>query len=385
MPTELEELVEFLHAPQAPIRTVALEHLVGYSQGPQSVIFHHDNHRPIKDLKILARDKGKLIVQQSLTILANLCDDGHIRDLIATDDAFLKYLISMILDLENRNADLATIVLTNLGKHDSIKRIVNWEVEPTDKDVFKSKKAIDCLLDVFVKGAKRSLNKNCDYDYLAFFFADFSRFLEGRKYFVTEQEYDGVVPISKLLPFTEQYDMKTRREGVASTIKNSLFEIEAHNQLLKEDGVNVLPYLLLPIATSKDADLDEEELFELPDELQLLPENKERDPVPEIMCVHLESLLLLCSTKAARVYLRTKSVYPLIRELHKNIDHEGVQELCDRLVQMLMRDENPYEEKVEDVLIKRDLDDLTQNGIKEIKMKEENYESDGDDQIVEII
>jgi hypothetical protein len=41
---------------------------------------------------------------------------------------------------------------------------------------------------------------------------------EGRKYFVTEQEYDRVVPISKILVFTE-YDNLVRRAGVVSTIK----------------------------------------------------------------------------------------------------------------------------------------------------------------------
>lgn len=52
-------------------------------------------------------------------------------------------------------------------------------------------------------------------------------------YFIEEQEYDGVVPISKLLVFTEKYDAKVRREGVASTIKNSLFDSETHERLLK--------------------------------------------------------------------------------------------------------------------------------------------------------
>lgn len=365
------KLVEFLHAPQAPIRTVALENLVGFSQGPQSTIFSYDDYRPIKDLKVLARDKGKTIVQQSLTILVNLCDDEKIRDLIVSDDGFLKFLISSIIDLDNRNADLAAILITNLAKNDKITKIFEIEVEPTNKDVFKSTKAVDCLIDCFVKGSERNLNKNANFDYLAFFFADLSRFLEGRKYFTTKQDYDDIVPISKLLVFTEKYDSKIRREGVASTIKNSLFEIEAHQMLLEDESVNLLPYLLLPIASSKDAEIDEEELFNLPDELQLLPPEKTRDPIPEIITVHLESLLLLSTTKPIREYLREKSVYPLIRELHKNIDIDDIAELCERLVNMLMRDEDPNADKVEEIPEKIEEDD--------------DYESEGDDEIMEII
>lgn len=367
------KLVEFLHASQAPIRTVALGNLVGFSQGPHSTIFSHDDYRPIKDLKILARDKGKTIVQQSMTILANLCDDEKIRDLIAADESFLKFLISSIIDLENRNADLATILLTNLAKNDNITKIFQIKVEPTNKDIFKSTNAVDCLIDCFVKGSERNLNSNANFDYLSFFFADLSRFLEGRKYFVTNQEYDDIVPISKLLVFTEKYDSKIRREGVASTIKNALFEIESHKMLLEDESVNLLPYILLPISSSKDAEIDEEELFNLPDELQLLPPDKERDPLPEIIAVHLESLLLLCTTRPTREFLREKSVYPLIRELHKNIDNDDVAEICERLVQMLMRDENPNHEKVEEIPEKIDLD---QEG--------DDYESEGDEEIVEV-
>ncbi|CCH41209.1 hypothetical protein BN7_746 [Wickerhamomyces ciferrii] len=374
MPTPLEELVEFLHHPQAPIRTVALENVVGLSQGPESSIFQYNNYEPIKDLKILARDKGKTIVQHSLTILANLCEDEKIRDLIVDDFEFVKYLIEkIILDLENRNSDIGCILLTNIAKNDKIIKI--FEIRDLDlpnKEVFKSSNAIDCLLDIFVKGSEKSLNKLANYDYLSFFFADISRFLQGRKYFVTKQSYDDILPITKILVFTEYYESKIRREGVASTIKNSLFEIDSHLDLLDESQANILPYLLLPIASSKDAELDEDELFELPDELQLLSPDKTRDPVPEIIIVHLESLLLLCSSKETRNYLRTKSVYPLIRELHKNIDNDDLADVVERLVNMLMRDEAPEgsEDKIEEI---------------DEKMEEPDYESDGDEEIVEVL
>jgi hypothetical protein len=368
MPSELEDLVEFLHSPNVKIRTVALDYLVGLSTGPEAAIFSHDSYRPIKDLKILARDKGKTIVQQSLTILGNLCGDIEIRDLIAKDDSFVKFLISSILDLENRNADLACIVLTNLGKSDDIERIHDWTIEVKNKEIFKSERVTDLLLDAFVKGFDRKLNQMANFDYLAYFFADYSRFSPIRKYFVTRQSYDSVIPISKLLPFTEYYESKTRREGIASTIKNSLFELQAHEVLVDTaEDVNILPYLLLPIISSKDGEIDEEELFNLPDELQLLSPDKTRDPVPQIILTHLESLVLLSSTRTIREILRKKSVYPLIRELHKNVSDEDIEEVCDRLVQVLMRDEE-YEpqEKVEEI-------------------KEDEEESDDDDAIMEVV
>ncbi|PSK38756.1 hypothetical protein C7M61_002695 [Candidozyma pseudohaemuli] len=339
MPSELEELVGFLHSPQPAVVQIALDNLVGYSTGPQQKVFAYDNYTAITDLKKLSKDSGKTTVSQSVTILANLCDDEAMRKLIVDDVDYLSFLVSEITRLSNTATDLMCILLANLAKNDSITKIFDITVTRSDeaKKVFASDNAMDCLMDCFVKGADRSLNKYADFDYLAYFFADISRFRKGRDYFVTEQAYDGVVPISKLLVFTEKYDSKVRREGVASTIKNSLFDVEKHEPLVKDENINLLPYLLLPIAGPEE--ISEDEIFDLPEELQLLPPDKKRDPEESIICTHLESLLLLCTTKELREHLREKAVYPLIRELHKAVNSEAIADLCDRLVQLLMRDE----------------------------------------------
>lgn len=345
MPTELEELVSFLHSPQPAVVQIALDNLVGYSQNTHQQVFAYDNYTAIKDLKHLSKDKGKTMVSQSVTILANLCDDPTMRLLIVDDVDYLKFLVSSIATVTNTNADLMCILLVNMAKSNKITSIFDIKVDIED-NAFKSTRAMDCLMDCFVKGFDRSLNKYANYDYLAYFFADVSRFTAGRDYFVTEQEYDGVVPISKLLVFTEKYDSKIRREGVASTIKNSLFDTKRHLHFLQDDSINLLPYLLLPLAGPEE--MDEEDMFNLPDELQLLPSDKKRDPEDAIICVHLESLLLLCTTREVREYLREKAVYPLIRALHNATKSEEVADLCDRLVQMLQRDEAPVEEVDDD-------------------------------------
>ncbi|KAK5779849.1 Hgh1p PWA37_001792 [Arxiozyma heterogenica] len=345
MPTQLEELVSFLHSPQPAVRQIALDNLVGFSSGPSASIFKYDNCRAIQDLKELAKEKSKILVQQSVTILVNLSSDPELRRLIAKEPDFIRYIASKICDLSNTCADIMCILLSNLAKEDAITQIFDMEriifdhekELKNEKPIFGSNKIMDCLMDCFVKGYDRKLNKYANFDYLAYFFADIARFKKGREYFIHRQEYDGVVPLSKLLVFTEKYDSKTRREGVASTIKNSLFDSETHERLLTDEDINLLPYILLPIADAKDSEIDEEDMFNLPDELQLLPEDKKRDPIPAIICVHLESILLLCTTKAAREYMRSKSVYPLIRELHKNVEDEDIGELCYRIVNMLMR------------------------------------------------
>jgi hypothetical protein len=71
----------------------------------------------------------------------------------------------------------------------------------------------------------------------------------------------------------------------------------------------------------------------MPEEVQLLPPDKIRDPDNHILETHLESLLLLTSTRSGREYLRKAKVYPIIRETHLHSEDDDVQEACDRIVQ----------------------------------------------------
>lgn len=83
-------------------------------------------------------------------------------------------------------------------------------------------------------------------------------------------------------------------------------------------------------------------------EVQLLPPDKERESDKDIIVTHLETILLLTTTHEAREYLRRVNVYCIVREVHKLVENESVEEACDRVVQVLMRDEEP-EEKVKEV------------------------------------
>ncbi|KAK2774185.1 hypothetical protein FQN53_003724, partial [Emmonsiellopsis sp. PD_33] len=335
MPTELQELVEFLHHGNTQIRHLACENLVGFSESQPSLFKEHQL-LPIRDLKLLVRDYEP-IAKNALTMLINLSGDEEVLKELAEDDVFLETLLSKVTNKKEPHANEITMLLANLAKSDSIKRLVNL-TRPIPKDVSTSPKALDQLMDCFIKGQDGGINKATDsnYDYLAYLFADISKFEEGRAYFMTKQDYDSVIPITKLTVFTE-HRSHIRRKGVASTLKNVAFEINSHPQLLSEDDVNILPYILLPIAGPEEFP-DEESAAMLPD-LQLLPPDKERDSDVDILSTHLETLLLLTTTREGREKMREVKVYPLVRECHLHVNDENVQEGCDRLVQVLMRDE----------------------------------------------
>ncbi|KAL8968566.1 MAG: hypothetical protein Q9197_004808 [Variospora fuerteventurae] len=105
-PTELEELVEFLHHGNTQIRQIAAENLVPYSK-TQPSIFKHDQLTPIKDLKLLVKDYAvpqwltrennrQPIAKNALTILINISTDPEILKSLSEDDAFLETIMARI-------------------------------------------------------------------------------------------------------------------------------------------------------------------------------------------------------------------------------------------------------------------------------------------------
>ncbi|KAG0644950.1 hgh1 [Hyphodiscus hymeniophilus] len=237
------------------------------------------------------------------------------------------------------NANEISMLLANLAKFDQLKDILTIE-RPAPKELASNNLVIDQLLDLFVKGADGTYNKEANYDYLSYLFADLAKHSEGRRYFLTRQEYDSVVPLTKLTVFTE-HKSEIRRKGVASTIKNVAFEIDSHPAFLSTDEINILPYLLLPITGNEEySDEDNENMLE---DLQMLPPDKQREPDPNITQTHIETLMLLTTTREGRDLMREVKVYPILRETHMRVEDEGVREVCERLVQVLMRDEQGEE------------------------------------------
>ena len=369
MSTDLTDLIEFLHHGNTQIRQVATKALIPYSSQPSYLLlFKNNSLEPLKDLKLLLRDYAQ-ISHDALIILVNITgsSDRQILECFSRDEQFIEQVLKKTIDdITEPNADLCCGLLANLVKDDDLaKRLLTstrnippstkvkirlstndrGEVEATKNEeavsmqISTSKRVLDQIMDVFVKGANNTLNPKANYDYLSYVVADLSKFEEGRKYLLEKQEYDDVVPITKLVVFTEHGSL-IRRKGVASTIKNCAFEVEKHTYLLTEErdgGVGLLPYILLPLAGNEEFDAEDSE--NMLDELQLLPPDKEREPDDDIVATHLETLLLLTTDREGREILRRKKVYPVIRELHLKREGEKVSEGCERLVDVIMRDE----------------------------------------------
>lgn len=85
------------------------------------------------------------------------------------------------------------MLLANMAKSDDMDRILKLN-RSVPKELSQSPKAMDQLMDCFVKGAEGRYNKHADFDYLSYFFADIAKVrLHSRANFDFEPVFTGML------------------------------------------------------------------------------------------------------------------------------------------------------------------------------------------------
>ncbi|POY70380.1 hypothetical protein BMF94_6661 [Rhodotorula taiwanensis] len=386
---QLLEVFGFLTDPQAPVRRIALASLLPYTaaDAPERKLFLRDSH--IEQLATMCADV-ELIAHDALSALINLSNQLEVVQRLDKYPGYLAGLVRMIIDDKAVLSDLACMLLSNMTKLDSAARdLVALHVpfrfvdadstaasapgdadeaappEPKKQKVETSEfelPALDLLLEVFLKGDDKKYNPNATYDFLASVFANVSLLPAGRAFLLSTPDRKAEPPLAKIISFTE-HPSTIRRGGVASTIKNAAFEKAGHTRLIAptndpvaDNGcIDLLVQLLLPLCGSEEFDIDI--LDELPQDLQLLPPDKQREPDAQIRGILIETLVLLATTRANREAMRARGVYHIIKEAHLKEQTPAVKEAMVRLVNLLMRDEGA-DTAVEEVDVPTDASEL---------------------------
>ncbi|KAJ8591022.1 DUF383-domain-containing protein [Rhizopogon salebrosus TDB-379] len=402
MDAQLKELIPFLRDRNPQVRQIALSNLLGQTPegSPHRSIFFNDLggsglQKPketdiIRDLKLLCRDQ-LAVAHDAFRALVNLSDSPLLVPFLS-EPAFLTFLVSYILNADAILADLASMLLSNLSASSSpCAALLTLKVPiiptPSSPSPFLPTQsrsgtcsapvpypsgesrdilALPLLIDAFVEGAsidpsqdRSSRKRKGELHFLASVFANISTSPAGRAFFVTARPTDPLnpnstneYPLAKLVAFTEHKDT-IRRGGVASILKNCAFHTQAHRAILSPDtepvtvppstvsapGVDALPYILLPLAGPEEFDLEDQE--NLPSALQFLPPTKTREADSVLRLTHVETLLLLCTTRWGRDYLRANGVYEIVRGAHMEETVDNVSEHIERLVQLVKGDEGP--------------------------------------------
>ncbi|KAI0027039.1 cytoplasmic protein [Vararia minispora EC-137] len=403
MEDQFKELLQFLHDKNPQVRQLALQNLLTQTpkDAPYRKIFFAGiktggTQKPkdpevIRDLKLLCRD-NLAIAHDAFKALVNLSDSPMLASPLSEPN-FLDFLVSYIVNPHATLSDLACMLLSNLTSvHTAGTALLSLEIKviidasvpgglyPTQSRAASCPtpvpypsgeehdvRALPLLIDAFVQATQTpptgvpDKKRKGDLHFLASVFANLTATPRGREYFLTPEDFSfgGMLgskklefPLSKLVAFTEHPDL-IRRGGVDSLIKNCCFNKQAHLAMLssessmvsippsteKASGMGCLPYILLPLAGSEEFDLEDQEL--LPPALQFLPPTKKRESDPALRLLLVETLLLLCTTRWGRDYLRTNGVYQVVRALHEQETDEKVSEHVERLVNLIKRDEGP--------------------------------------------
>lgn len=146
-------------------------------------------------------------------------------------------------------------------------------------------------------------------------------------------------PLTHFLPHT-MHASPVRRLGTASFLKNIAL-IHPDILYLLQPAHSILPPLLLPLCSSNQESISEEEMESLPEECQFLGEEHRQEREKEIIKTHLETLWLLATRGGVegRRIVKDRGTYPVIRELHLQLEDEGVRRECEKIVDVLMGDE----------------------------------------------
>ena len=158
-------------------------------------------------------------------------------------------------------------------------------------------------------------------------------------YLTTPPSDTPLDPLTTFLPHTTSAS-PIRRLGTASILKNTAL-LHTDIPYLLQPAASVLPPILLPLCSSNQEALSEEEMDSLPEVCQYLGNEHVQEKDVQILKTHLETLFLL-STRGGldgTWLVKDSGTYPVIRELHLDVEDEGVRRGCERLVDVLMGDD----------------------------------------------
>ncbi|XP_071502021.1 protein HGH1 homolog [Diadema antillarum] len=330
----IEELLPFLSpATRQDVRNTALQHVVGTTatrDGREALGTH---------IVPCAEALGELIrasgsegigdphVKQCYHALVNLTSEDTFAEKLARDLTFIPYLLQTVVDPSSQYAQPACMILSNLTRTlTGSKRVLSiLESENESQQVGMNK-----LIEAFcLQGYNK---KNSCLDFVGPLLANLTQLSEARTFVLDRNR----CTVQRLLPYTQYIKSEVRRRGVVTALKNCCFDIASHEWLLG-DQVDILPHLLLPLAGPEE--LSEEDMEGMPDDLQYLERDKQREEDPEIRIMLLEAVYQLCATAIGRQIVKEKRTYVIFREFMKWEKDPKVEALCRKVIDVLIMDD----------------------------------------------
>ncbi|XP_049535451.1 protein HGH1 homolog [Anopheles darlingi] len=357
--SELEEIVPFLSkTARLDLKAVALSVVLGLTGSVDGIKLLLQQEVILSNVLDLADDESEPIAKDAVLCFVNISAEEKGAQAIVDklSSRLVPTAFRAILDDNSKLADPWCMVLCNISRPESLVETVVKELMAIE---FSIEKLTTCFTRVNYNKHKGHLN------YLGPLFSNISQCAVGREVFCNKTT--GL--LRRIFPFVHHEASIVRRGGAVGLLKNICFDSTVHEWLLSEE-MDVLPFILLPLAGPEE--FDDETNDKLPMELQYLGPDKKREEDPDIRKMLVESLAQLCATRKARVYLRERGTYEILRELHKyecsDLGDKSVLAAVENVVDILIRTE---EEIGEDNLKALEIPDDVKSKIETLDNKAE--------------
>eukprot|EP00062_Callorhinchus_milii_P015818 gi/632966445/ref/XP_007899419.1/ PREDICTED: protein FAM203A [Callorhinchus milii] len=329
---QARELLSFLSLDtRADVKGQATGYLLGLTGSKDGCEYLGQRVDFLRALLRLTEDRSPAVVKDCYFVLVNLSAEESAHDALVKGAGLLPVLLKNLLDPGYQFSDQICSILSNLSRREATCPAVLRAIQTEEIGLAR-------IVEIF---CTEGYNRKASLHYLGPLLSNLTQLPEAR-HFVLDK--DRCV-VQRLLPYTQFQDSTVRRGGVVGTLRNCCFDYSYHSWLLS-DQVDLLPFLLLPLAGPEE--LSEDEMEGLPVDLQYLPEDKQREKDPDIRKMLIEAINLLTATKSGREQVRERNAYVVVRELHKWEPEPDVQAACEKLVQVLISDEP--EEGMENLL-----------------------------------
>lgn len=289
----------------------------------------------------LVDDKVAVIGRDAVLVLVNVSASEYgAAAVLNARTAIVKRCLDEIVDENSSLAEPCAMLLSNLSRpRDLVGNVL--------ETLLQTEHSVEKLMTSFTRVDHNK--KGMQLDYVGPIFSNLTQCAKGRE-IVCDPQNDF---LHRILPFVNQQSNLVRRGGATGVLKNICFDTGRHEWLMSEQ-VNVLPFILLPLAGPEEYDDEDNDKF--PIELQYLDTDKEREFDPDLRIMLLDTIAQLCATRKSRDYLRSKGTYEILREYHKWESKVGENKVallkCENVVNILIRTE---EEIGEDDLTKVDV------------------------------
>eukprot|EP00124_Ichthyophonus_hoferi_P004906 Ihof_evm4s607 gene=Ihof_evmTU4s607 len=336
----LKELTPFLTSPNPQMRAVAVSNMFALTGTEDYMPFFRSHHDAVDSFTNVVRlDPVVPIKRDAFSALVNLLADNVIADALAERQPnLIKELCDEILNVDSLLADSAAAALANYTRASERACVALIQAHGEEEEK-QSNGTLYRLLNAFCNEKYNKCNQGLHW--LAAVFSNITQQMIGRSAVTDKNRF----AIQRLLSFI-QHPESIRRGGVVGTVRNCCFDTGLHQWLMGPD-VDILPALLLPLAGPEE--LSEEDMEGMPDELQYLPEDKEREVDPAVRKMLLEALLQLAATKKGRMVLRQKAVYPIIRNYHRWETNPGLEKPIYDLIDILIAEEDPTDDNLKEM------------------------------------